>query len=293
MEEVSKGLYVSIALLAGYVFIKTSYYSRFATEHLRTDRFAFHILANAVVFIVIGTAMAELIPPWTIPRLQSVPADLKVLGITAASFNAILAAAIFGILDNFRIFVLMRNDKAVVSVSGTPRYRFFRKQMRMAGVSRYVRKSNDPVLRTLFRALILEKRIMVSLKNRKVYIGDPVFPDIDPSAIFTSLKIIPFASGSRHEATKKVNLSTRYAELNSALKEIPGNIGTEDKTNPFLSTMYVLQESEKIAAPVDIEDIGVVISWGEVESLTLFDEHIYNWFQNQGPPAAPAELAVV
>jgi hypothetical protein len=32
-------------------------------------------------------------------------------------------------------------------------------------------------------------------------------------------------------------------------------------------------------AEIDIEDLGIVIQWKDVESLTLFDANIYAWFQ--------------
>jgi hypothetical protein len=41
---------------------------------------------------------------------------------------------------------------------------------------------------------------------------------------------------------------------------------------------------DEIVAHVDIEDMGVVISWSQVESLTIYDEDLYIAFQAQSPP---------
>jgi hypothetical protein len=41
MGEAARSVFsASIALLAGYAFIRVSYYRRFSAEHLKTDRFA-------------------------------------------------------------------------------------------------------------------------------------------------------------------------------------------------------------------------------------------------------------
>jgi hypothetical protein len=280
-ESAHQALAASVFLLAGYVYIRTSYYRRFSAEHLRTDRFALHILGYALVFAVIGAALAEGIPSWTPKSFAPAENDLRVVGITATTVNALVLAALLGMLNNVWVLLKMRDDFAVLSVSGRP----YLSRLRIAATALYIRKSNDAMLRSLFRALLRRKQIMITLKSHKVYVGQPLFqPDIDPSTVFTSLRIIPFASGSRDDKTKKVTLSTQYSELANDLKEIPGNAKNPDKADPFLSTKFTLTVRPGVTAPIDIEDIGIVISWCEVESLSLFDENIYNWFQAQPPP---------
>ena len=42
----------------------------------------------------------------------------------------------------------------------------------------------------------------------------------------------------------------------------------------------------------DIEDLGIVIAWSEVESLTIYDDNLYKAFQEQTPSPAAVQLPV-
>jgi hypothetical protein len=50
--------------------------------------------------------------------------------------------------------------------------------------------------------------------------------------------------------------------------------------------------SHEIVAQVDIEDLGVVIAWSEVESLTIFDDNLYKALLEQTPSPAAVQLPV-
>src|SRR5205823_756791 len=140
-------------------------------------------------------------------------------GITPAVINAMLAAVLLAVADNFRVLFVMRKDPALpknapsAPLSLPKRLRLLRKRLRLAGVANVVCKSNDANVRIIFRALLLRKLIMITLKSRKVYVGNPVWPDFDPAHVLTSLKILQFASGTRDEASRKVTLTTDYGAL--------------------------------------------------------------------------------
>jgi hypothetical protein len=277
MEDFARDAFgAGVAVFAGYAFFRASYYRRYLMEHWRTDRFALHILGYAIGFVFCGAFIAEVIPDWTPPFFESILESVRRLGITATTVNAIAVALLLGVLDNLRVLYLMRDDIAVRSVSAS---HLGIRLLRMAAVARYVRKSNDAALRTLFRAVILEKRIMITLTTRKVYVGDPVLHELDPSNDLTSIRIIPFASGSRDASTKEVKLSTWYSEMDSDIERISAEIPNRNKADPLLSTIYKLKVHGEQTAMIDIEDLGIVIQWKDVESLTLFDENIYAWFQ--------------
>lgn len=277
MEDFAREAFgAGVAVFAGYAFFRTSYYRRFLIEHWRTDRFALHILGYAIGFVFCGAFVGQYVPNWTPSFLWPILASVERLGLTSTTINAITAAIVVGIFDNFRVFFLMRDDIAVKNVSGAY---FGIRRLRMAAVARYVRKSNDAALRTLFRAVILEKRIMITLRNMKVYVGDPVLHEVDPSNELTSIRIIPFASGSRDKASQKIELSTWYSEMDNDIEPITQGSRNRNKTDPLLSTMYRLKVYGSQTAEIDIEDLGIIIQWKDVESLTLFDENIYAWFQ--------------
>lgn len=281
MEDFAREAFgAGVAIFAGYAFFRTSYYRRFYLEHWRTDRFALHILGYAIGFVFCGAFIAQVIPDLTPALFAPIVESVQRLGLTATTINAIVVGIVCGALDNIRVLVLMWDDTAVRSASGPS---FGIRRQRMAAVARYVRKSNDAALRTLFRAVILEKRIMITLRNMKVYVGDPVLHDLDPSNPLTSIRIIPFASGSRDKTNHKIELSTWYSEMDNDMKPITQGISNRDKTDPLLSTMYELIVHKNHTAKIDIEDLGIIVQWKDVESLTLFDENVYAWFQYKAP----------
>ena len=112
---------------------------------------------------------------------------------------------------------------------------------------------------------------MVTLKSHKVYVGKPyLLLWDDPTQVLTFIKILPSKSGYRDPATKKVTLPTRYDELAERLVEInfASGLQKKDVTDPLSSDILGLtDESGEIVAQIDIEDLGVVIAWAEVESL--------------------------
>jgi hypothetical protein len=266
----------SIALLAGYLFIRFSYYRRFTAEYLRTDRFALHVLGYSFVLFLLGEILAQLIPHWTLDRFLSVERDLERVGITAPTINAILVGLTFAVLDNVRVRYLMRKDVSISVRSG------FFQGLQIAAVARFVRKSNDSALRAIFRATILKKDLMVTLKSNKVYVGKPyLFLWEDPTQALTFIKILPIKSGYRDPTTKKVTFSTRYDDLVDRLVEIEGSQRpVVDRTDPLASDLLGLTNNQdEVEASIDIEDLGVVISWSQVESMTIFDENLYKAFQ--------------
>jgi len=282
-EAARSAFSASIALLAGYSFIRLSYYRRFAAEYLRTDRFALHVLGYSFVFFLVGEILAQLIPHWTLDRFLSVEGDLEKVGITAPVINAILLGLVLALLDNARVRCLMRNDASMSTRSG------FFEGVRIAAVARFVRKSNDSALRAIFRATILKKDPMVTLKSNKVYVGKPyLLLWDDPTQALTFIKILPIKSGYRDPTTKKVTLSTRYHEIVDRLVELDGTRNTiKDVTDPLASDVLGLtNDQDEVVASVDIEDLGIVISWSQVESLTIFDDGLYKAFQVL--PATPA-----
>jgi hypothetical protein len=222
---------------------------------------------------------APIVPYWTPGALEHVSDGLEAAGITTPVINAIFLGVVLAALDNCRVRILMRND---ASVSGSAHFEGLRK----AAVARFVHKSRDSALRAIFRAIVLKKPLMVTLKSHKVYVGKPY--DLlwdDPTQALTFMKILPSKSGYRDPDTKKVTLQTRYDDLlTERLVEYVD--GTPKKkppvTDPLASDILGLTNaSGEVIADVDIADMGVVISWAEVESLTIFDENLYNAFQTQ------------
>jgi hypothetical protein len=201
---VAKVFGASIALLAGYAFLKVSYLRRFSTEHLRTDRYALHLLGVSLALYVLGDFAAAVIPEWTPEALVGVKNDAIRSGLTEPVVNSIIFGILFGLADNLIVRFEMRNDPAMLNNTDLS----WRRSMRLAAVAKFVCKCSDAKLRTLFRALMLCKRVMITMKSGKVYVGEPRWPDVDPAYQFASMKLVPFASGARDKDTKRLRLTT-------------------------------------------------------------------------------------
>jgi hypothetical protein len=287
MGEAASSLFsASISLLAGYAFIRASYYRRFMSEHLRTDRYALHILGYSFFFFVVGEVLAETLPYWTPKFLEPASANLAAAGIKPPVINAISLGIVLGVLDNFRVRWLMRKSRSLGPHTG------LFEGLRIAAVTRFVRKSKDSALRAIFRATILQKPLMVTLKSHKVYVGKPYLTAWDdPTQALTFIKILPTKSGYRDPNTKKVNLPTRYDKLSQQLVELEERpVRTKKDVTDVLGSdvLGLTNAAGQVIAQIDIEDLGVVIAWDEVESLTIYDQNVYDAFQQQGADAAQA-----
>jgi hypothetical protein len=192
MEEVARLVFsASVSLLAGYGFMRLSYCRRFSSASLGADRFALHVLAYSFVFFVCGDVVAAIVPRWAPQGLEDIARSLDAAGITATVINSILVAVVSAMAENIRTRFAHRG----ISV---PSGEGFFQAFRFAALARYISRSNDAALRTIFRAFILRKSLMVTLRSHKVYVGTPqLLPWEDPTEILAFIKLMPSRSGFR------------------------------------------------------------------------------------------------
>jgi hypothetical protein len=274
MEEAARLVFsASVSLLAGYAFMWLSYCRRYSSSGLRADRFALHLLAYSFAFFVCGEALATIVPPWTPHAFSRLASSLDAAGITPAVINAIVIASVVALTENLSIRLLHRDVSIPPGIG-------FLDAVRFAALTRYIHKSNNAALRAIFRAWIFRKSLMVTLKSHKVYVGKPtLLPWEDPTETLAFIKLLPSRSGFRDAATKKVSLTTRYDHVASRLVELERE-PYEESAGPLQhDVLGLVNDAGWIVAEIDIDDLGVVISWPEVESLTIFDANLYEAFQ--------------
>ena len=272
---------LSVTLFAGYLFTRLSPYRRFRAENLRSDRYAFHVLGISFGFYLAGVVIAWGLgcadpdsPMYALARSVTEYTHIQVPVIVA-----IAVALIWAGVDSSWIAFVMRKDPALQLVSWKQRFA----RVRLAAVARAILRSDDSVLRLLWRATIYGKPLMVTLKSGKVYVGKSAETIADPSVRAQSLKIIPFHSGYRNQETHKVELPTDYQRIYETMRRKPDEEKSVDLSDP-LATEYVdLQRQDGTVAEVDMQDMGVVLLWSEVQSLMLYDQNIYRAFQDAAP----------
>jgi hypothetical protein len=281
-ESVVKAFSLSLTLFAGYLFTWLSPYRRFQAENLRPDRYAYHVLGVSLALYLVGVAIAVGIgfDVESGPLYDVAHSVARYTHIQAPVMIAIALALILAGLDSLCTAFVMRRDPALQLVGWTQPFA----RMRLAAVARSIRKSDDSVLRLLWRATIYGTPLMVTLKSGKVYVGKSAEAIADPSVRAQSLKIIPFRSGYRNEKTHKVELPTDYQRIYEMMQRKPEEVeGPVNLSDPLAIEYMDLNCTDGTLVEIDMQDMGVVILWSEVQSLTLYDDNIYRAFQDSGP----------
>jgi hypothetical protein len=281
-ESVLKAFGASVTLFAGYLFLRMSPYRRFKAEHLRTDRFALHVFGLALISYGISVVIASVIdrkfPGTSVQTFLHKLAD-SYAHVEVQVVVTVVLAPMLGVLDSLIITYRMRRDPAVVERS----WKKLITKIRAAAVARFILTCDDAAIRLLHRATIFRKPLMLTLKSGKVYVGQPVGGIGDPSVRAHSIKIIPLVSGYRDPDTHKVELPTKYRDVYQMMvlrqKEEPTN-----PDDPLAKDIADLACRDGSSVVTDMQDIGVVVLWSEVQSLSLYDENIYRAFQVT-PPA--------
>ena len=131
--------------------------------------------------------------------------------------------------------------------------------------------------------------IMVTLKSGKVYVGEPVRQIRDPSIVAKSIKLVPLFSGYRDSNTHKVELPTDYTKLRAMLR-LRDSAEPANADDPLAQDFADLEIRPNNVVPFDMQNMGVVIFWEDMQSLSLYDENVYRAFQAMGPPKNQATL---
>jgi hypothetical protein len=282
-SDLFKGFGLSVTLVAGYVFIRCSPYRRYRSEHLRTDRFALHVLLYALFVYAFGVAIESVAES----NFSGSFAYRLLFGVAKYTrldepvLCALVAAPVLGILDRFWITLLLLRDPAVMQKSWLhPLIK-----SRTAANARFVTKCDDAGIRLLYRAIFFRKPLLITLSSGKIYIGEPVGGLGDPSVRAQSIKLVPRASGYRNSDTHKVEITTRYTDLreNMVLRD---NKEPSNPDDPLEQDLADLTTKDGIVE-VDIQDMGIVILWSEIQTLSLYDPNIYQAFQDAGSPKGP------
>lgn len=256
------------AVLAGYVFIRFSPYRRFRAESLRADRFALHLLGCSVLLYAIGAATDALAPQFQTTIVEK----LEKAGITRPILFALIAALPVAFVDSIYTLILQSDDVALKEPGG------LWARIRSAAISRYMRACDDAGVRIIYRAFRLKKQLMVTLKSGKVYVGQVQHLMRDPTDITNFVRLMPIASGHRDPLTKKVTLSTPYSILREATSKYETDRTSGHIDDPLRSELVRLNSGAQPSS-FDLEDLGVVVLWREIETLMIFDERVYELFQ--------------
>lgn len=246
--------------LAGFLFLYTSYFQRFqhaaASPQTKTSlSFAYGI--GLLLFTSIALCVLHEACPRLTSALHSFWVQVSpVPGLSAVFVAAPAAGLILGFLGNV-IGLVGSSGQLYLANASHPLYTTnIRARMRLAALGRVASKTDDRLLATLWRAVTLGKLVQITLKGRKVYIGSPLASG-DPSVESQWLKIVPIASGYRDSESLVYIATTDYRGLFDELA------GTE------------------LDVSFDRQDLGILIAWSEISSLTIYEPKLEDFFGGQ------------
>lgn len=116
---------------------------------------------------------------------------------------------------------------------------------------RIIRDEGGPLEQLLDSALQQEKRVMITLKGGKVYIGR-IGKSFRPEQRDQSILILPVKSGYREKDKQRLVITTPYETAYENIKA--------DNPDTYLDI---------------IRDFGVVIPIGEITSLSIYNEEVH------------------
>ncbi|MFN3826694.1 MAG: hypothetical protein ACK4NR_03620 [Micavibrio sp.] len=145
-----------------------------------------------------------------------------------------------------------------------------------------------PLEKILFESHSKKLPLLVTLKSRKIYIGwVKEMPSCYPLQNKRHLRLLPMASGYRHDETLSLKVTQYYAfipkipgALKTAIEKIKKN-SPDQKLSPNDSVQIKhKQKTIKISAGtlLSVYEEGLVIELDEIISATIWSEEIYSLF---------------
>lgn len=258
--------------LSGFLYLYSSYFKRFQLAHLAPQTRASLSLAYGLIFLFVAAIVSWLLQG-KMPRLEAAWIAVSPLqGIRAPFIVAPVLGFAYGVLGN--LFRLVRNsDLIYLKDRKHPIHtNLLRPRMRVAALSDLAKSTEDRLLWTLWRAVTLGKLVQVTLKSGKVYIGSPL-ASLDPSSPSGWIKIIPIASGYRDQDNQSYIQTTDYRDLFEAMAERAKSL-----SSPEVQSRASPGNGHNIY--FDPHDLGILITWSEVVSLTIHEPGLQSYFSS-------------
>ena len=120
---------------------------------------------------------------------------------------------------------------------------------------RTIRNRGDLIGNLMVDIAVAQKFVEISLKNRKSYIGVPIYWN---NAAGKHIELIPYWSGYRHEDTQRHTITTHYSPT--------------------------VREHRRECSPLSSEEIRLVIPSAEIVSARPFIYSLYKEFQQRTQP---------
>lgn len=268
-------------LLAGYIFAVTWKYSRYRCAREDSQRLYFRAAFYGIFFAICGLLTLlnlKLYFPTAIPALSGITSlvipsflsraqqDAQTLSnndwtesflfiIFTLTWGAFLGFALNYLwrwLNNVVDEVIKQNHPDTAQMVGGLQKQF----------KRLVQERGDDLEMMLLTALERTAPVLVTMANRKVYVGT-VVEMVEPHIQRSSIRLLPVLSGYRHETDCDVVFTTSYVGIfNEILNEDNNDIN------------HLAPEDFEIVLPINL-----------IQSLSLFDISAYIRFQENKAPS--------
>jgi len=276
-ESVVQGLSGALLVgLAGFLYLHFSYFQRFRNALVAPQTRASLAFAYGLLFLFAAGLSKYLLSESVVELLSEVWTVISPLKSLDGVFGAAPALGLLAALASNIGRLVLASNKDYLKERGHALFSTnLRKRMQFAALNYVAGEGEDHMLWTIWRATTQGKLIQVSTKSRKVYVGMPL-PLGDPSATSKWLKIVPIASGFRDSETLSYVPTTDYRSLFEALAS---------PTPESKRTRRI--EAGSTVIDFDQYDLGFLIPWSEITSITIHDPALEAFFP---PPVVSTPL---
>lgn len=254
--------------LSGFLYLYSNYLKRFETAHLPPQSRASLSLAYGLFFVSVCAVLANVFPVPSASLSRILISFSPFPGIRGEFLSAPILALVAAAILNVVRLVRFSDSPVIALPDGVLATTALFTRMRIASIAKLADKSEDLLIRTLWRAITKGKLLQVTLKSGKVYIGLPL-ASMDPSTPSSWLRIVPIASGYRDKNRQTYVPTTYYGELIDANGSSQGLYRDEDLKS-------LNWNGDQIQ--FDAKDIGILVAWSEVLSLTIHNPALEAYF---------------
>ncbi|WP_144436466.1 hypothetical protein [Lysobacter antibioticus] len=298
-------------LVSGFLFTLIFYPTRFISAKFDGQRL-FFFAATIGIFFGLVTALVYPIIDSLIDAIW--PLSYGPLGLRAQKiFPVDYPGALISCVALSLVFALALNGLLCISWNKNKWHRVVVRSGWNWTINFLIRKIGDPLQQLLIRAVTEQKKVVVSLKSGRVYIGFvyrvPPRPHVDTSYIevLTEYSLFRTTLGrfpkrdqwSVYPGAKLTELKGYMGTLNDSIRNIKALEDAAAQTKTKLVTMLEKKLGTVRETLAKLEDeIGVlpkedwirVIPTAEIESISYFDERIFVWFRENAPEIEEATV---
>lgn len=291
---------LTLILLSGYLFQSSVLPLRIRSSlHNRYHTLFGAALWGVLIFALTGYMLND-VTVWLESRLELT----ELFAMLAEGSERVMRAVVCSLAFAATVFASV---KLLAFAAGSFKWQWYSK-IRLRTVSFAFSRYGSNMLKLVNEAHEKSLPVQITLSNRKIYVGI-VSDTVDPESGLLDFRLVPFESGYRHQETLEYVKTTNYRDFHDLfeyfkdhernyLAHAHGNLPAPSPADEFSARpddlVFTVRGSGKaIAIPGNelkemANNFGVVIRWDEVQTITIWDRRLSEYFSLTRPSDNPS-----